>query len=66
MYKCTQKEKLNDEEQRLRQGQGTKAKEHVHCHHYILPDHHWLLHTPFTEQVERGVATNLWLVLYHT
>lgn len=60
------RKKRNDEEQRVRQGQGTKTKEHRHPHHYILPDHHWLLHTPFTEQIEKGVATNLWLVLYPT
>lgn len=56
----------NDEEQRARQGQGTKTKEHRHPYHYILPDHHWLLHTPFTEGVVKGAATNLWLMLYPT
>lgn len=60
------KEKQNDEEQGLRQGQGTKPKERGHPHHYILPDHHWLLHTPFTEQGEKGAVTDLWLVLYLT
>lgn len=51
MYKCTQKKKQNDEEQRLRQGQSTKAKVCRPPYHYILPNHHWLLHTPFIEQV---------------
>lgn len=56
-----------DEEQRVRQGQSTKTKEHRHpYHHHILPDHQWLLRKHFTEQVEKGIATNLWLVLYPT
>lgn len=47
----------NEEEQTVRQGQGAQTPLST----TFRIDQHWLLHTPFTEGLEKGVAVDSWL-----